>query len=100
MTMSSPIHTRVSITQRPTPRSWYQVAWSAELPPGAAIPVEAFGAQYVLCRTEDGEPFMLDAYCAHMGAHLGHGGEVKDGCVVCPFHGWVWDRHGQVAEIP
>jgi len=27
-----------------------------------------------------------------MGAHLGVGGEVKnDSCIMCPFHGWLYD---------
>ena len=41
-----------------------------------------------------------DAFCPHLGAHLGHGGTV-DGCeLVCPFHGWRFDAEGANTAIP
>ncbi|MBX3250509.1 MAG: Rieske 2Fe-2S domain-containing protein [Myxococcales bacterium] len=32
--------------------------------------------------------------CPHRGASLS-GGAVKDGCVVCPYHGWSWAADGR-----
>ena len=43
---------------------------------------------------------MQDAFCPHLGAHLGHGGTVGDGCIACPFHGWKYDAEGTNVEIP
>src|SRR4030095_9448483 len=41
-----------------------------------------------------------DAFCPHLGAHLGHGGTV-DGCeIVCPFHAWRYDGEGINTAIP
>ena len=41
-----------------------------------------------------------DAFCPHLGAHLGHGGTV-DGCeIACPFHGWKFDADGNNTDIP
>ena len=40
-----------------------------------------------------------DARCWHMGADLG-GGTVRDGRVVCPFHGWGFDAAGRCAAHP
>jgi phenylpropionate dioxygenase-like ring-hydroxylating dioxygenase large terminal subunit len=41
-----------------------------------------------------------DAFCPHLGAHLGHGGYV-DGCeLVCPFHGWRYGTDGANTSIP
>jgi phenylpropionate dioxygenase-like ring-hydroxylating dioxygenase large terminal subunit len=46
----------------------------------------------VLFRTLEGKVNALHAYCAHMGAHLGVGGKVtNNGCIQCPFHGWLYD---------
>ncbi len=43
---------------------------------------------------------MQDAYCPHLGAHLGHGGAVE-GCELrCPFHGWRFDAEGNNTDIP
>ena len=44
---------------------------------------------------------MLDAYCPHMGANLGAGGQVKGDCIECPFHGWQFrGEDGQCVHIP
>ena len=42
----------------------------------------------------------MDAFCPHLGAHLGHGGHVEGCRLVCPFHGWEWNPDGSNAEIP
>jgi len=28
------------------------------------------------------------------------GGEIKDNCIICPFHGWKYDENGECVEIP
>ena len=43
---------------------------------------------------------MLDAYCPHLGAHLGAGGKVEGDTIRCPFHGWRFDGDGACVEIP
>ena len=43
---------------------------------------------------------MLDAYCPHLGAHLGHGGIVHENCIECPFHAWRWKTDGTIGDIP
>jgi cholesterol 7-dehydrogenase len=80
----------------PYPDGWYAVALSAELPPGALVDAVACGVPLVVFRPEGGgAPAVLDAYCAHNGAHLAHGGgRVEGDCVRCPFHGWRFDRGG------
>ena len=82
------------------PMGWYQVAWAAELEPGGVKPLTVFEDDYVLYRTQSGEFHLTEAYCGHMGAHLGYGGTVKDDCIVCPYHGWKWSSTGEVADIP
>lgn len=84
----------------PYPRGWFQVAWSDELPAGGVMPLSCFGRELVLFRTEEGVAHALDAYCPHLGAHLGHGGKVQQGILQCPFHGWRFNGQGQCVEIP
>jgi 3-ketosteroid 9alpha-monooxygenase subunit A len=44
---------------------------------------------------------MVDAYCKHLGAHMGHGGKVHGNLLECPFHAWRYDGdEGVVKEIP
>ena len=42
----------------------------------------------------------MDAYCEHLGAHLGYGGHVEGEVIQCPFHGWQWNHEGRNVCIP
>jgi nitrite reductase/ring-hydroxylating ferredoxin subunit len=82
------------------PTGWFQVAWSDEVAPGAVLPMRYFARDLVCARTEAGEVRVFDAFCPHLGAHLGHGGTLEGDCLVCPFHGWKFDGDGHNVEIP
>ena len=84
----------------PLPFGWFVVSYANELKIGDVKAVRYFGQDQVLFRGESGKAAMLDAYCPHLGAHLGHGGLVKKDCIECPFHAWEWDANGKVANIP
>ena len=86
--------------EQPIPYGWYCVAYSNELPPGEVRPLKYFGEDLVLFRTEGGEAKVLEAYCPHLGAHLGHGGTVHAGSIACPFHGWQFDGAGMLTSVP
>ncbi|MEZ4382205.1 MAG: Rieske 2Fe-2S domain-containing protein [Nannocystaceae bacterium] len=75
----------------PYPRGWYFAAYSDELAIGDVKPLHFFGRELAIFRTEDGRPHVVDAHCPHLGAHFGHGGEVRGGCLRCPFHGWEFE---------
>ncbi len=65
---------------------WYQVAFERDLT--SAVTAVAVGSrQLVLVRGPDGVRG-VNAFCPHRGAHLGFGGQVEDGTIVCPFHGY------------
>lgn len=51
-------------------------------------------------RTRSGIVRVLDAYCVHLGAHIGEGGRVIGENIRCPFHGWTYDGSGKCVEIP
>jgi 3-ketosteroid 9alpha-monooxygenase subunit A len=82
------------------PNGWFQVAYSDELDKGGVVPLEYFGRQLVLFRGESGQATVLDAFCPHLGAHLGHGGKVEGDCIRCPFHAWKFESSGACVEIP
>jgi nitrite reductase/ring-hydroxylating ferredoxin subunit len=84
----------------PVPFGWFQVGWSADLPPGGVKPLYYFGRDLVLWRDGDGQAHLHDAICPHLGGHLGHGGHVEGCDLMCPFHGWKFDGHGDNSEIP
>ena len=83
----------------PIPLGWYNVAYSDELAVGDAKPIHYFGEELVLFRGEDGKARVLDAYCEHLGAHLGDG-KVHGNLIECPFHAWRYDDTGACVDIP
>lgn len=89
-----------NIRIHPIPNSWYRVCFSKDLRPGEVKPLRYFNKDLVLFRTESGEACIFDAHCRHLGAHLGHGGEVKGEGIQCPYHGWIWDKGGQCNHVP
>lgn len=84
----------------PMPFGWFGVCYSNELPVQGVMALEYFDHNLVLFRGEDGVPRALDAYCVHMGAHLGVGGTVSGNTIACPFHAWQYDKDGVCVHIP
>ncbi|XP_023240536.1 cholesterol 7-desaturase-like [Centruroides sculpturatus] len=57
--------------------------------------------QFVIFRGKTGKCFVLDAFCPHLGAHLGTDGKVHEDCIECPFHGWRFaGKDGSCVKIP
>ena len=84
----------------PLPNGWFQVAYSDELAVGEIKRLEYFGTSLVAFRGEDGRACVLDAHCPHLGAHIGHGGQVAGNSIRCPFHAWEFDGSGGCTRIP
>lgn len=82
------------------PTGWFQVAWAAEVEAGAVHRLKAFGEDLVAWRGQSGQVTVMEAYCGHLGAHLGYGGTVTGDSIECPFHGWQWDAAGRNVCIP
>jgi phenylpropionate dioxygenase-like ring-hydroxylating dioxygenase large terminal subunit len=82
------------------PNGWFAVAWSKDLVKGEVKRIRYFDRELVLFRTRSGVPRVLDAYCAHLGAHLAEGGRVMGESIRCPFHAWQYDGDGVVTHIP
>ena len=82
------------------PTGWFQVAWSDEIGVGAVHTMTFFGRELVAWRAESGRLTVMDAYCEHLGAHLGFGGTVHGEVLQCPFHGWQWNQQGRNVCIP
>ena len=85
---------------RAYPSGWFAVAWSDELRSGESRSCRYFGRDLVLFRGRDGAAHVLEAYCPHLGAHLGVGGKVVGSCIRCPFHAWEFDGAGACTRVP
>lgn len=82
------------------PFGWFALEYCDQLAAGEVKSLHYFDRQLVLFRTASGQARLLDAYCPHLGAHMGHGGEVKGEHIACPFHGWQFDGDGVCQEVP
>jgi 3-ketosteroid 9alpha-monooxygenase subunit A len=82
------------------PTGWFQVAWSDEVKTGDVRPMKYFDTDMIAWRSESGRVNVMDAYCEHLGAHLGYGGHVEGEVIQCPFHGWQWNHEGRNVCIP
>lgn len=78
----------------PYPGGWFAVCLSADLPRRGVRAARYFGRDLVLFRTASGRAVAADAFCPHLGAHLGSGGRVEGEAIVCPFHGFGFDAEG------
>lgn len=84
----------------PVPFGWFCVGYPEDFPTGEPKALYYWGRHLVGWRDEGGAMHVQEAFCRHLGAHLGHGGSV-DGCeLVCPFHGWHYDAEGHNTRIP
>ncbi len=83
-----------SVVALPIPNSWYAVAFSDELRPGGVLARTVAERELVIFRTRSGATCAMDAYCPHLGAHLGIGGTVEGETLRCPFHAFRFDIGG------
>jgi 3-ketosteroid 9alpha-monooxygenase subunit A len=92
------------------PRGWFMISPAVDLEK-RPIPLRFFGQDLVLYRGESGAPYLVEAYCPHMGAHLAKnttsyivldGEQVQGESIRCPFHGWRFDgaAGGKCDHIP
>lgn len=82
----------------PFPNGWFVVEISKKLKKGQILTKKFMGHDVVVFRTESGEACVMDAYCPHMGAHFGFGGNVQGECVRCPFHSFEFDTKGNCTK--
>ncbi len=61
--------------------------------------VKLLGFDFVLFRDQAGKINCLSDVCIHRGASLG-AGQLLNGCVECPYHGWQFNGGGNVVKIP
>ncbi len=86
----------------PFPEGWYFVTSRQSLEKDQLIKKTWMGEEIVVWSDGNGSVCVAGAYCPHLGADLGPevGGCVRDGQLVCPFHGFEYDASGQCVATP
>ncbi len=84
----------------PFPSGWFSIGSTADIVTGQINTFSFFGRELIAFRNRDNRICVLNAYCVHLGAHLGVGGRLEADGIVCPFHGWRYNSEGQCVDIP
>jgi nitrite reductase/ring-hydroxylating ferredoxin subunit len=82
------------------PAGWYAVAVGSEVRPGKLLSRHYFGRDLIVFRTAAGAVRVADAFCPHMGAHLGRVGKIEGEFLRCGFHGFQYDASGHCVATP
>lgn len=68
---------------------WFKAANIDEIPKGESKLIDINNEKIALFNV-DNEFFALKHECPHEGGPLAEG-ELVDNCIVCPWHGWMFD---------
>ena len=84
------------------PEGWYFVANREDVLRRKLIEKVWMGEEIVAWCDDEGRVCVAGAFCPHLGSHMGPtvGGLVRDGCLVCPFHGFQFDTAGRCVATP
>ena len=77
---------------------WLAAGWSSSVRQGELRAGRVLGREIVLWRSSEGIRAWEDL-CVHRGTRLSLG-QVRNDCVVCPYHSWEYDASGQCVHIP
>lgn len=94
LAMNYPLQDRYPFS--PFPSGWYWIEFSENLPKGKLIGKQWMGEEIVAWRDDSDQVCVANAICPHLGAKLSpqHGGKLREGNLVCPFHGFTYDASG------
>ena len=86
----------------PFPEGWYFLASRKSLEKEKLIRKTWMGEEIVVWCDQRGNVCVAEAYCPHLGSDLGPaaGGCVRDGRLVCPFHGFEYEADGRCVATP
>ena len=86
----------------PFPEGWYFVASRKEILNSKLIQKAWLGVNIVAWCDDEERICVAEAVCPHLGADLGPvaGGQVREGCLVCPFHGFEYATSGECVATP
>lgn len=78
---------------------WYAAARAEEVTGDRPLGRVVLGEMMVLWRTPNGRPVAMLDRCLHRNALLSEG-DLFDGCIGCPYHGWTYDQTGRCINVP
>ena len=86
----------------PFPEGWYFIATRQAVEKAKLIQKMWMGENVLIWCDNNGRICVSESYCPHLGADMGPdgGGCIRDGRLLCPFHGYEFDATGQCVATP
>ena len=86
----------------PFPEGWYFVGDRRTITKQKLIQKQWMGQEIVVWCDDEGTVCVARSVCPHLGSSLSPaaGGRVRDGRLVCPFHGFAYDAAGACVATP
>jgi phenylpropionate dioxygenase-like ring-hydroxylating dioxygenase large terminal subunit len=79
--------------------NWYVAALSKEVTGKRPTASTILEEPLVLFRAAGGQPVAMLDRCLHRNAALS-AGQIFDGCIGCPYHGWTYNAEGRCVFVP
>jgi phenylpropionate dioxygenase-like ring-hydroxylating dioxygenase large terminal subunit len=79
-------------------RYWLAVGTTRDLR-DIPLAIKVLGEELVLFRDPVGKIGLIGQFCPHRGASLEYG-DIEDGGLRCPYHGWLFDVSGRCLAMP
>lgn len=86
------------VHKRPLKNYWYVVASSEDVISNPHS-VKLLDEDFVIWRDSDGDLIAAEEKCPHRQAPLSHG-NLENGCLICPYHGWTFGKSGKCINVP
>ena len=86
----------------PFPEGWYFISTRDAVQKAKLIQKTWMGTNIVIWSDSGGRVCVAESICPHLGSDLGpdSGGCIRDGRLICPFHGYEFDTTGQCVATP
>jgi phenylpropionate dioxygenase-like ring-hydroxylating dioxygenase large terminal subunit len=78
---------------------WYPIGLSTEITGDKPFRAQVFGLPFAAFRDGAGAAHVVSDTCVHRGGAL-HRGQIKNGNIACPYHGWQFGGDGRCTKIP
>lgn len=100
--MPTELREPTTLAPAPFPEGWYFVESRKAIEKAGLIEKTWMGERIVAWCDESGRVCVAESVCPHLGSDLGPeaGGRIREGRLVCPFHGFEFDATGQCVATP
>ena len=78
--------------------NWHIIGEKKDFIPNKLNKISIFNNDYLVW-FDDLKYYAMDNHCSHRGASL-YLGELKDNNVICPYHGYEFNKNGKLFKIP